>query len=282
MDTGAQETPAVLFICGPVGCGNTFLFRSLLQDPQAYGVNEGNLANALRNVLNSNDSGYPCPHAGDAFATFMQALAGDRTRIIEKTPASIRHQDSLREHVPNCRFLFTIREPRAAITSALAGRSVVNDVEHVARLWHSDTTLIERSTADDLTIVYDDFVASPRPTLERISERVFPLPDSVFHFADRMARPDRAGTERWRSKVDPPTAEAIEYWVRELELDDHFEALRASKGEKTDSGRPESAVRNAGAWKRARTEAFAAYDKAQRTARSWRSRLSKRPTRIER
>lgn len=280
MAASAPSHPELLFICGPVGCGNTFLFRSLLQDPRTYGVNEGNLALALANIHNSRETGFSCPHADESFASFLHALAGDRPRFIEKTPASIRYQDMLRAALPHCRFLFTVREPHAALVSALDGRSVVNDIEHVARLWLSDTSRIEDSTDRDLTILYEDFVAAPRPTLERVSERIFPLSDEVFRFAERMARPDRADGERWRGKVDAPTAEAIEHSVQELGLDKRFAWFRERYSHLAEADAHASAPTAArrGLWKRTQTELFAARDKLQRRSRAWRSGAKKART----
>ena len=218
--------PQFVFICGPVGCGNSFLFRCLTEDTGNYGIDEGNIGGTLRRLTESERNIVRCPHAREAFVEFMHSLAADRHTFIEKSPSNIRHQSFLRETLDTVHFIFTVREPHAAIVSGLSGRTLVKDTEHVARLWRSDCELITNASPGDIIVIYDDFVRDPTPTLNRISENVLPLSDNVYRFANRMTRPDRADTSRWRSRIDHATAEEIEYWVRELGLDTMFASFR--------------------------------------------------------
>lgn len=262
----AGHEPKFIFICGPVGCGNSFLFRCLTEDTGNYGIDEGDLGGILRRLTEPKRNIMRCPHAGEAFVDFMHALARDRPAFIEKTPSNIRHQSFLREALDHVHFLFTIREPHAALASGLSsGRALRKDVEHVAQLWRSDCELIGNSGTGDLTVIYDDFVRDPTPTLDRISEHILPLGDNVYRFADRMARPDRSDASRWQSRTDRATAERIEYWVQELGLDSTFESLRRGNHPSRDKLPPLAAATSK--WQRTRAQLFNIYYRRRSTNR---------------
>lgn len=256
-----------LFVCGPVGCGNTFLFRCLTEDPRTYGIAEGDLGGLLQRLLDSSSTANRCPHAVEAFARFMHDLAGDRESLIDKTPSNVRHQEALRRHLPGSRFLFTVREPRAAIASALRGRSIVKEVEHVARLWRSDCDLIAAGTPQDLTVIYEDFIAQPAAVFDRIQEGTMPVASEVYRFAERMARTDRADPRQWRKRVDARTADEIEHWVDHLGLDDYYRSFRAGPGGEADAAvgtRGSRAATAAQLWQRTRSQFYRVYYRAMR------------------
>lgn len=264
----APEDPAknFIFICGPVGSGNSFLFRCLTEDESNYGIDEGDLGGILRRLTEPKRNQVRCPHAREAFVRLMDSLAADRSTFIEKSPSNIRHQQFLRETLGNVHFLFTVREPHAALVSALSGRTLVKDVEHVARLWRSDCELITAKHGGDVTVIYDDFVRDPAPTLNRISENVLPLGDNVYRFANRMTRPDRSDPARWRSRVDGATAAGIEHWVREIGLDVMFETFR--RGDELSGDTVPASIASNSIIQRARAQFFNLYYRRRSTNRS--------------
>lgn len=264
----AQESRSTrfIFICGPVGSGNSFLFRCLTEGTDNYGIDEGDLGGILRRLTEPKRNNVRCPHAREAFMEFMHSLAGDRPTLIEKSPSNIRHQSLLRETLGDVHFLFTVREPRAALVSALAGRSLVKDVEHVARLWRSDCELIAAAGSEDTIVIYDEFVRSPAPTLDRIAANVLPLGDNIYRFADRMTRPDRSDPSRWRTRVDRVTAEGIEHWVRELGLDTIFESFR--RGDQQSVRKLPPVTASASIFQRARAQVYNLYYRRRSTSQA--------------
>ncbi len=213
------EYPHFLFVCGAVGSGNTFLFRCLTEDPQVYGLNEGDIGGFLKRLVESEQGIARCPHAPGEFLRFLHALRADRRTLVEKSPSNIRHKALIQAHLPDARFVYTLRAPRAAIVSGLSGRAVRADVEHVARLWRDDTErMLERDDASRV-MVYEKFLAAPVQALEDMTRGFMPLDATVVRFATRMARGERADPERWKAKVTSEQARDIEYWVTALDLD---------------------------------------------------------------
>lgn len=224
------EYPDFLFVCGAVGSGNTFLFRSLTEDPQVYGLNEGDIGGFLKRLVESEQGIARCPHAPGEFLRFLHALRADRRTLIEKSPSNIRHKALIQAHLPDARFVYMLRAPRAAIVSGLSGRAVRADVEHVARLWRDDTErMLERDEASRV-MVYERFLAAPAQALEDMTRGFMPLDAAVVRFATRMARGERADPERWKAKVTPEQARDIEHWVAALDLDALYSEVAQGRG----------------------------------------------------
>ncbi len=239
------DYPAFLFVCGAVGSGNTFLFRSLTEDPQVYGLNEADIGGFMKRLVESEQGIARCPHALAQFLEYLQRLRADRRTLIEKSPSNIRHRTLLREYLPNARFLFTLREPRAAIVSGLKGRSILPDVEHVARLWQEDSQRMLVCDETSRVMVYEHFLANPAEALAHMAEGFLPLADEVVRFASRMARMERADPRRWKQRVSPERAAEIEYWVGTLHLDELYRQIAHGRanGEPVRGGSPQPAWR---------------------------------------
>lgn len=223
--TGKEPSfpPDFVWICGAVGSGNTFLFRCLTQDPEVYGINEDALGNTLERFIRSEIDMETCPHSVEAYVDFMHRLRKDRNTLILKTPSNIRFHRAISTHLPDSKFITTIREPHAAIVSGLSRHRT--GVERVAGIWLKDTLLIREIAFETLLVNYDDLITTPEAILERVNTELLPISSAVFRYAKKHARPGLAAPERWRSKVDEKTRREVEFWVKKHSLTLLFQEL---------------------------------------------------------
>jgi len=158
-----------------------------------------------------------CPHSLRVFLEFLFALRKDRRTLVLKTPSNLRRIDLLRQHIPNSRFIYMLREPHAAIVSGLSRHK--QSVEEVATIWQNDCQLLLNHRGDDLTVVaYEQLAREPATVIARLSETVLPLSEDVVTYATRMNRPERSGDEWWRAKVTSDVQQEIEQSVKRLGL----------------------------------------------------------------
>ncbi len=253
-----MNRPEFVFICGAVGSGNTFMFNCLTQDRDVFGVNEDDFGGTLVRLLESERDFGKCPHALPAFIEFLHGLRRDRATLVLKTPSNLRHRQAIRAHLPGSRFVMMIREPHAALVSALRGRSLTADVETLARIWLQDAGPFREPGSDSLVLSYEELVRSPVTALQRVARAISPLSPSVFTYAERMHRPERSGAEHWRSKLDEATARDIERWVETLGLSALYDGIVSgvAKAESTVPASGASVAVRASPVTRARRELF--------------------------
>ncbi|MDM4018842.1 sulfotransferase family protein [Roseiconus lacunae] len=211
------ETPNLVFVFGAVGSGNTFMYSCLTASPSTYGVNEDAMGATLERLIQSQTETGRCPHAVEAFISFLDALRADRNTLVLKTPSNLRRLTLLRKHLPDARFVYMIREPHAAIVSGLKRHDA--NVMGVADHWETDArSYLQHCGGDMVAIAYEDLVRSPDEVFETLDRQTMPIDDEVKVYAHRMNRPERAGANRWKEKVDAVTASEIEREVRERSL----------------------------------------------------------------
>ena len=228
-DASRNSIPEFVFICGAVGSGNSFMFGSLTFDENVYGINEDALGVILGNFLRP-ENARTCPHAIDEFVGFMSRLRRDRRTLLLKTPSNVRHLEQIREYLPRSRFILMIRDPHGAIVSGISRHGAKYTVEDIARIWLSDCQQIEHSPSDSVVITFRQLVSDPRATLTRVSETVMPVSDEAFAYACRVNRPERAGTDWWKSRVTDEQRIEVEHWVEQLGLLDVYDATRNDRG----------------------------------------------------
>ena len=222
-----ELVPEFVFVCGAVGSGNTFTFNCLTQNENVYGIDEDAFGSTLARLLESERTTAKCPHSVDAFLEFLQALRRDRRTLLLKNPGNLRHANLLQKYLPRSGFVVMIREPRAAIASGIARHREGTSIEDISRRWLRDWQHIANLDSDCLTVAYEQLARDPLAVMQRIADRIMPLPDAVFTYARRMHRPERADPERWKTKVDPEVADQIEHWVETLELERHYQSVAA-------------------------------------------------------
>jgi hypothetical protein len=219
-----SSSPDFVFVCGAVGSGNTFMFKCLTKDSSTYGINEDGFGLTLRRLITSERDMEVCPHSISMFREFLYALRADRGTLILKTPANVRHHEILRKHLGNCKFILMIREPHAAIVSGLSRHG--KDVESVARYWLRDNQYLVELGDDAFVITFDDLVRNPVNILEHVAEHIIPLSPGVFKYATRVHHAKRATSSWWQNKVDEQVRKDVEYWVKELQLEEFYRSAQ--------------------------------------------------------
>jgi hypothetical protein len=117
----------------------------------------------------------------DAFAERVLAACG-KGRWAEKTPMNIRNLDWIARHFPRVAIVHIVRDGRDVVCSMRQHPDwrwkdggwekvlVVRSLESYARRWVEDTASGMRWRGDPryVEVRYEDIVADPRPTLERL------------------------------------------------------------------------------------------------------------------
>lgn len=118
--------------------------------------------------------GSTCERPADLFAAIVRSLAGPGAILGEKTPDHIRWWLPISRALPNVRFIFVVRDPRAVVESLIrmpwAGRSHVV----LAERWRADQlcAISAIQTLGDrrcVTIRYEDFVRDPQAARETLA-----------------------------------------------------------------------------------------------------------------
>jgi hypothetical protein len=96
-----------------------------------------------------------------------------RERWACKSTFNVRYVDALRDHYPDARFLWLVRDPRDVVASTLRSVFGPSSAAAGATLWREQQELGWRASAggtsaDVLTIRYEDLVMQPDPTVQRI------------------------------------------------------------------------------------------------------------------
>lgn len=215
--TAAVSRPSFVFIVGAVGSGNTLMFLSMIQDGSVYGINEDAFGSTLVRLLRSEREMHACPHSLVAFVRFLEALRGDRSTLVLKTPSNLRQFGDIRSHLPGSSFICMVREPHAAVASGLARHA--QPVSNVADLWMQDMEhVLEQADNHVVVIPFERLVTQPRLALETVTENVLELSPKVADYADRMADPRRASDSWWESRVNADVRKRIREEVRARDL----------------------------------------------------------------
>lgn len=207
---------SLVFICGAVGSGNSFLYEIITEDQSVYGVNEDAMGGTLNRLVISEKETGKCPHSIKAFKNFLRELQGDREHLLLKTPANLLHVDLILEHFPETKFLCTLREPYAAIVSGLARHR--QSVEVVAKAWQDDAKRIANMPKNAVIIPFELLTSSPATVIEQVSQSTIPLGEKSVKYAAVKLKVDRQDPKRWEKKVDEETKNKIYQVVEELGL----------------------------------------------------------------
>ncbi len=217
------KDPKYVFIGGAVGSGNTLLFECLIRDPNVYGINEDALGGTLSRLVFSEKEMGACPHSLNAYTSFMETLRGDRKTLVLKTPSNIRQMELIKKYLPDSKFILTVREPHAAISSGLRRHKA--DVETVAQIWKSDYKPLLENRDSYLVVSYEEMVTNPTESLRQVHEKILTLDDKVIRFGRAIADPDRVSTAWWRRLLDNDTQRKIEEVVLSENLQEIYDEL---------------------------------------------------------
>jgi hypothetical protein len=217
---------SLIFICGAVGSGNSFLYEIITEDPNVYGLNEDAFGGTLnRLVVSENETG-KCPHAIKAFKYFIKELQADREHLVLKTPANLLHIDLILEHFPEAKFICTLREPYAAIVSGLVRHG--KSVDIVAKAWRDDALRIKNSPNNYPVIPFELLTSNPSQVIDELNESTLPLGERSHKYSAVKLKVDRQDPKRWEKKVDAETRDTIYRVVKELDLLSLHEELKGS------------------------------------------------------
>ena len=215
-----SDLPEFVFVCGAVGSGNTLMFQCLIHDKNVYGINEDALGSTLERLLSSQKDMNACPHSVAAFTRFLHDLRGDRRTLILKTPSNIRRHEILIKHLPKSHFILMVREPHAAIVSGITRHGNDKRIADIGEIWRRDTEIVLKLSTSGRSscATYEKLASNPSQVLDQIADQVMPLSPDVYQYAERMAAPERAQANRWKSKVHGSIQQEIEETVKSLSL----------------------------------------------------------------
>ncbi len=143
-------------------------------------------------------------------------------RFGEKTPPNVRYLDDLVAIFPRARIVHIIRDPRAAVASALRMPWYPKEVVTNSLKWYLDVRAA-RLFADrhpDLIfeVRYEDLVSEPRRELERICAFVGePFDDKMLQYHEGADQVVSLQHEPWSKGITAPLyQERVASWEREL------------------------------------------------------------------
>ena len=152
--------PKVAFICGCGHTGTTLVATILHEHPEFYVPLRESRAfimawhRRFRRLLRLR----------------RETLAAGKRYLVEKTPMHILYLDLIRRTIPDAKFVIMVRDGRD-VTASL-GRRNKGDFEAGLSRWVNDTgiSLAQRGRADAHVQRYEDLVADPSATMQRICE----------------------------------------------------------------------------------------------------------------
>jgi len=224
MFNNREPAPEFIYVCGAVGSGNSFMYSSLVKDKNIYGINEDAFGTTLKNLLNDENIS-TCPHSVNEFINFMYKLRKDRMMLLLKTPSNIRYMKLIREYMPNSRFILMIREPHGAIVSGIKRHGKNYSIEEIARIWLKDCEYHYPLEQDSIVITFEQLIIYPEDTLKLVSEKIVPIGPEVYKYASRVNRPERMGSDWWRSKISKDVQKEVEHWVKALDLNEKYNKI---------------------------------------------------------
>lgn len=177
----------------------------------------------------------------DAIRSVYRAFAASRgkRRYADKTPVHIYHLPVLAELLPEARFVHVIRDGRDVAASFLDQDDMrPNGVAEAALLWR-ERVRVGRSAGAELgpdrylELRYEELVANPGPTLERLctmiglryDPRMLSYPERATETVARDGGPERhrgvfmaptPGLRDWRSELSPEAIETFELIAGDL------------------------------------------------------------------
>ena len=115
------------------------------------------------------------PGYADLFAAVLAAWAGPRgkRRVGDKSPGHMHCVPIIAELYPRAKFIATLRDPRAVVSSELTAEWGARSVDQIARRWRrvADRHLeLERTLSPDryMMLRYEDLVTHPEENLRRV------------------------------------------------------------------------------------------------------------------
>ena len=171
----------------------------------------------------------------DLFIALLAAWARPRqkTRVGDKSPGHIHCVAEMARSFPNARFIASLRDPRAVVSSELGAVWGARSVDQIGRRWRRVIEAhrqLERSMSPNryTMLRYEDLVTDPEPTLRRLCAflgedfdpsmlRYYERPESELGFDPSESwkwntlRPLDAGRlEAWRESLSPTQVALIE------------------------------------------------------------------------
>jgi len=153
----------------------------------------------------------------------------------QKTPRFVRHMDLLSKHFAGTRFIHTVRDPRAVVSSLIQSDVHRSNAFHASLRWHMDVEqglAYERENpAKTLRVHYEDLVTDVEGTLQRILDFLrLPYEPLADPGPKDGAREYSPFYENIHSKLDKPlTDDSVAKW-RIVLTDKEVEVVEAING----------------------------------------------------
>lgn len=220
------EDSNLILVCGCPRSGTTLIQRILNAHPEVYGGPEFDflpeIAGLRDKMRTSIEQGRLTPWLDKdaldrAFASFIHELLQKKEKqsscryVSEKTPSNVLAFPSLINILPNARFVFVVRDPRAIIASMLqvarnaknAGlvpdasfSNVLNATNYINQCWKSGFSIPE-STNRFSTIFYEDVIRCPETAVRKMCESIG-LPFCIEMLSIENCKFDLAEEHTWR------------------------------------------------------------------------------------
>lgn len=194
---GEGERQPYLFIIGAPRSGTTWLQTMLAAHPEVATCQETHLFNAYLSLLHRSWEEHKASKRGIGLQAaisyqqflelqrlyaerVLQSVRGERSLVVEKTPAHARVVNDIKSVLPEARFLHIVRDPRAVTSSLLAAskgwgaRWAAASVYQNAHRWVREVEASRRGAAygsgDYHELRYEDLHKDPASHLERIAQ----------------------------------------------------------------------------------------------------------------
>lgn len=167
--------------------------------------------------------GDSCASAAELFAAVVHAVAGDASRVGEKTPSHLLWWRPLAAAFPDMKFVVVVRDPRAVVASNLEVPWGMRSTAALAARWCSDQqqarALLDSLGERALLLRYEDVVSDASAARSAVATLlgVAPVagPTTLVAPPEPWKRralepPDEARADRWRSVLKPHQLRVIE------------------------------------------------------------------------
>jgi len=167
------------------------------------------------------------PDYADLFAALLAAWARPRGKRLvgDKSPGHMHCVPLIAELYPRARFIASLRDPRAVVSSELAAAWGARSVDQIARRWRRVVERhleLERSLSPDryMMLRYEDLVRHPEENLRRVCEFLGEsFEPAMLRYYERPA--DELGfdpSESWKlSTLKPLDPGRLDAWKNALE-----------------------------------------------------------------
>ncbi len=199
------------------------------------------------------------PDYADLFTAVLAAWAGPRgkRRVGDKSPGHMHSVPFIADLYPRAKFIASLRDPRAVVSSELSAEWGARSVDQIARRWRRVVDRhheLERILPADryMMLRYEDLVRNPEATLRRVCEFLGEsFEPAMLRYYERPA--DELGFDRsesWKlNTLKPLDPQRLDAWKSALDAKQVDLIERASAPHLESLGYEPASIERPGFWR---------------------------------